>query len=298
MDFPMLCGLAQLAGIPLEGEDFARVAALLDRDDTRPAPDPTAAQDSNADLELESYRIEATAVGVFRIAGELVVATRELFPAPHADEQATQKLGDLNQLAGQHGQDPFTVDDLDPWEVDGEVRTTAVHGGYAQPAQACQDGRRRLLGLLLGSAALRRVAGWEADVVLLGRGYDYYLLRTHRDGSIELSYGEQPLDAYGRYAKLVSDLAEELVPLDDPHRLGTVHPLLPPTVRAWLYREAAEAIGDQARVTLRAGLKGLVTTGELGRRAQQPGRSSVAKLADRLHTDPAKLKRAIAAAVD
>jgi hypothetical protein len=237
-------------------------------------------------------------VGVFRIGGELVVATAEFFPAPHAEEQATQKLANLNQIARRHDLGSFTADDLDPWEVDGEVRTTAVHGGYTQAAEACQDGRRRLLGLLLGSVALRRVAGWETDAVLLGRGYDYYLLRTHRDGSIELSYGEQPLDAYGRYAKLVSDLAEELVPLDDPHRLGTVHPLLPPTVRAWLYREAAEAIGDQARVTLRAGLKGLVTTGELGRRAQQPGRSSVAKLADRLHTDPAKLKRAIAAAVD
>ena len=69
-------------------------------------------------------------------------------------------------------------------------------------------------------------------------------------------------------------------------------------MRAWLYREAAEAIGDQARVTLRVGLKGLVTTGELSRRTQQPGRSSVAKLADRLHTEPAKLKRAIATTIN
>ena len=298
MDFPILRSLAQLAGTPLEGEDIARVAALLDRDDTRPTPDPTQARDSDADLELESYRIDATAVGVFRIGGELVVATRELFPAPHAEEQAAQKLADLNQFAGRYDLDPFTADDLDPWEVDGEVRTTAIHGGYAQSIEACQDGRRRLLGLLLGSAALRRVAGWETDTVLLGRGYDYYLLRTHRDGTIELSYAERPLDAYARYAKLVSDLAEKLVPLDDPHRLGPVHPLLPPTVRAWLYREAAEAIGDQARVTLRVGLKGLVTTGELSRRTQQPGRSSVAKLADRLHTEPAKLKRAIAATIN
>jgi hypothetical protein len=290
MDFPTLRRLAQPAGTPLEDADLARVVALLDRDDTCPTPDPTQARDAVADLELESYRIDATAVGVFRIGGELVVATKELFPAPHAKEQAAQELADLNQMAGRY--------DLDPWEVDGEVRTTAVHGGYAQAAQACQDGRRRLLGLLLGSAALRRVAGWEADAVLLGRGYDYYLLRTHRDGTIELSYAEQPLDAYARYAKLVSDLAEELVPPDDPHRLGPVHPLLSPTVRAWLYREAAEAIGDQARVTLRVGLKGLVTVGELARRAQQPGRSSVAKLADRLHTDPAKLKRAIVAAID
>jgi hypothetical protein len=228
------------------------------------------------------------------IPAESRVAAR----AHRSGPAVTQKLADLNQMAGRYDLDPFTADGLDPWEVDGEVRTTAVHGGYAQATEACQDGRRRLLGLLLGSAALRRVVGWEADVVLLGRGYDYYLLRTRRDGSIDLSYGEQLLDAYARYAKLVSDLAEELVPLDDPHRLGPVHPLLPPTVRAWLYREAAEAIGDQARVILRAGLKGLVTTGELARRAQQPGRSSVAKLADRLHTDPAKLKRAIAAAVD
>jgi hypothetical protein len=237
-------------------------------------------------------------VGVFRIGGELVVATAEFFPAPHAEEQATQKLANLNQIARRHDLGSFTADDLDPWEVDGEVRTTAVHGGYTQAAEACQDGRRRLLGLLLGSVALRRVAGWETDAVLLGRGYDYYLLRTHRDGTIDLSYGEQPLDAYARYAKLVSDLAEELVPPDDPHRLGPVHPLLPPTVRAWLHREAAEAIGDQARVSLRVGLKGLVTTGELGRRTQQPGKSSVVKLAGRLHTDPAKLKRAIAAAID
>jgi hypothetical protein len=41
VDFPILRSLAQLAGTPLEGEDIARVAALLDRDDTRPTPDPT-----------------------------------------------------------------------------------------------------------------------------------------------------------------------------------------------------------------------------------------------------------------
>jgi hypothetical protein len=203
MDVPALRSLARLSGTPLEGEDLARVVALLDSDETRPTPDPSGEQESDADLELESYRVDAAAVGVFRIAGELVVATAELFPAPHADEQATQKLADLNQLPDQHGLDPYTADDLDPWEVDGEVRTTAVHGGYAQPMEACQDGRRRLLGLLLGSAALRRVAGWETDAVLLGRGYDYSILRTHRDGTIDLSYGEQPLDAYARYAKVV-----------------------------------------------------------------------------------------------
>jgi hypothetical protein len=296
MDFPALRSLARLSGTPLEGEDLARVVALLDSDETRPTPDPSGEQESDADLELESYRVDAIAVGVFRIAGELVVATAELFPAPHADEQATQKLADLNQLADQHGLDPYTADDLDPWEVDGEVRTTAVHGGYAQPVEACQDGRRRLLGLLLGSAALRRVAGWETDAVLLGRGYDYYILRTHRDGTIDLSYGEQPLDAYARYAKVVGDLAEELVPPDDPHRLGKVSPLLPPTVRAWLYRAAAEAIGDQARVTSGVGLKSLVKTGDLSRDARRPGRMSVAALACSLHTEPATLKRAISAA--
>jgi hypothetical protein len=94
VDFPILRSLAQLAGTPLEGEDIARVAALLDRDDTRPTPDPTQARDSDADLELESYRIDATAVGVFRIGGELVVATRELFPAPHAEEPAFRSWGD------------------------------------------------------------------------------------------------------------------------------------------------------------------------------------------------------------
>jgi hypothetical protein len=296
MDFSILRSLARLAGTPLEGENLARVVALLDRDDTRPTPDSTAEPNSNADLEMESYRVDATAVGVFRIVGELFVATAEFFPAPHAGEQAMQKLADLNQLADQQGLDPYTANDLDPWELDGEVRTTAVHGGYAQAAEACQDGRRRLLGLLLASTALRRVAGWETDAVLLGRGYDYYILRTHRDGTIDLSYGEQPLDAYARYAKVVGDLAEQLVPPDDPHRLGRVSPLLPPTVRAWLYRAAAEAIGDQARVTSGVGLKSLVKAGDLSRDARRPGRLSVAALACSLHTDSATLKRAISAA--
>jgi hypothetical protein len=125
VDFPMLRSLAQLAGTPLEGEDTARVAALLDRDETRPTPDPTQARDSDADLELESYRIDATAVGLFRIGGELVVATRELFPAPHAEEQAAQKLADLNQFAGRYDLDLFTADDLDPW---GGRRRGADHG--------------------------------------------------------------------------------------------------------------------------------------------------------------------------
>jgi hypothetical protein len=201
MDFPALRSLAQLVGTPLEGENLARVVALLDSDETRPTPDPTGDQEPDADLELESYRIDATAVGVFRIAGECFVATAEFLSGPHADAGAAQKLAALNQLADQHGLDPYTADDLDPWELDGEVRTTAVHGGYAEAAQACQDGRRRLLGLLLASTALRRVSGWETDAVLLGRGYDYYILRTHRDCTIDLSYGEQPVDAYARYGR-------------------------------------------------------------------------------------------------
>jgi hypothetical protein len=298
MDFPALQSLARLAGTRLAGKNLARVAALLDSDETRPTPDPTGEQESDADLELESYRVDATAVGVFQIGGELFVATAEFFPAPNADEQATQKLADLNEVAGRYGLEPYSAEDLDPWDLDGEVRTTTVHGGYAQAAKACQDGRRRLLGLLLASTALRKVAGWETDAVVLGRGYDYYILRTHRDGTIDLSFREQPLDAYAHYARMVSDLAEEIGPPDDPHHLGRVSPLLPPTVRAWLYRAAAEAIDDQARVTSGLGLKGLVTTGELGRGAQRPGRMSAAALACSLHTDPAKLKRAISAASD
>jgi hypothetical protein len=297
MDYPALRSLARLAGTPLEGEDFARVAALLDSD-TRPAPDSTGREESEADLELESYRIDATAVGVFRIAGEYYVATAEFFPAPHAQEQAARKLADLNQIAGRYDLPPYTADDLDPWELDGQVRTTVAHGGYAQAAEACQDGRRRLLGLLLDSAALRRVAGWDTDVVLLGRGFDYYILRTHREGTIDLFYAEQPLDAYALYAGLVTDLAEELVAPDGPHRLGQISPLLPETIWAWLYRAASEAIGDQARVTAGLGLQGLVKAGDLSRSSRHAGRMSLAELACSLHTDRARLSRAISAAID
>jgi hypothetical protein len=298
MDYRALRSLVRLAGTPLEGEDLARVTALLDSDDTRPTPDPTGYEECEADLELESYRVDATAVGVFRIAGECFVATAEFFPAPHAQEQAARMLADVNQIAGRYDLPPYTADDLDPWEFDGVVRTTAVHGGYAQAAEACQDGRRRLLGLLLGSAALRRVAGWETDAVVLGRGYDYYILRTHREGAVELSYAEQPLDAYALYARLVTDLAEELVPPDGPHRLGKVSPLLPGTVRAWLYRDASEAMGDQARVTAGIGLRGLVKAGDLAQSARYPARVSLAELACSLHTDRARLSRAISAAID
>jgi hypothetical protein len=298
MDYPALRSLARLTGTPLEGEDLARVAALLDSDDTRPAPEPTGHEESEADLELESYRIDATAIGVFRIAGECYVAIAEFFPAPHAEEQAARKLADLNQIAGRYDLPPYTADDLDPWELDGQVRTTAIHGGYAKAAETCQDGRRRLLGLLLGSAALRRVAGWETDAVVLGRGYDYYILRTHREGTIDLSYAEQPLDAYALYARLVTELAEELVPPDGPHRLSKISPLLPGTIRAWLYRAASEAIGDQARVTAGLGLKGLVKAGDLSRNARHPARMSLSELACSLHTDRARLSRAISAAID
>jgi hypothetical protein len=188
---------------------------------------------------------------------------------PPAPARVTpQKLVHRNQMTGQYGLPAFTADDLDPWELDGEVGTTAVYGGYTQAAEACQEGRRLLLGLLLSSAALRRVAGWEADAV--GCGYDYYLLRTHREGTIELSSADLPLDAYALYARLVADLAEELVLPDEPHRLGWVSPLLPATVRAWLYRDAREAIGDQGRVTAEVGLSGLVKAGDLARSARQP----------------------------
>jgi hypothetical protein len=298
MDYRALRSLARLTGTPLEGEDLACVTALLDSDDTRPTPEFTGHEESEADLELESYRIDATAVGVFRIAGKCFVATAEFFPAPHTEEQAARKLADLNQIAGRCDLPPLTTDDLDPWELDGQVRTTAVHAGYAQAAEACQDGRRRLLGLLLESSALRKVAGWEADAVVLGRGYDYYLLRTHREGTIDLSYAEQPLDAYALFARRVMDLAEELVPPDGPQRLSRMSPLLPGTIRAWLYRAASEAMGDQARVTAGLGLKGLVKAGDVGRTSRHPARMSLVELACSLHTDRARLSQAISAAIN
>lgn len=134
-------------------------------------------------------------------------------------------------------------------------------------------------------------------MVVLARGSDpYYLLRTHRDGSIDLDVAGWPLDAYARYARLVTELADELEARDGEHALARVSPLLPGMVRAWLYRTASEAMADQARVTAGVGLKGLVTTGVLRRGVRHPGSMSVAELARMLHTDPARLSRAIAAA--
>jgi hypothetical protein len=48
----------------------------------------------------------------------------------------------------------------------------------------------------LDVATLRRVVGWEADAILLGRGHDYYLLPTTATAPSTCPYGEQPLDAY------------------------------------------------------------------------------------------------------
>jgi len=292
MDVQALRGLTALAGTRLEGDEFTQVAALLDSHN-RPDPASSGSQSADANVELESYRIDATAVGVFRISGGYVVATAELVPAPDAEQQAARKLAELNHFAERYGLAPYSVDDLDPWALDGEVRTTGVHGGYTEAAGACQDGRRRLLGLLLESCVSVRLAGWETEVVLLVPGHDYYILRTHRNGTIEISYRDQPLDASALYATTVTDLAEELVPTDGPHRLGDVSPLLPLTVRAWLYAVAAEALSEQAWVSLGVGLKGLVKTGELSRSPRHPARLSVAELASSLHAEPARLARVV-----
>jgi hypothetical protein len=123
--------------------------------------------------------------------------------------------------------------------------------------------------------AQSQAAGWHTDVVVLARGAGYFLI-------FRTEHAEHVLDAYAWYAETVEKLATKI----NSPRSKMQLPARVPEISAWLRRESARALAEQARVTLQ---------GPLHVFSMSPTMST-AELARGLHTDRGNLSRLLSKA--
>jgi hypothetical protein len=270
MKFENLRQLATTIGTALRDEEYAKIAAAIDGDE---------------ETELEGYRLDAYGMAALQVDGVLAMVEYTHRPVAGAREKAAAGWLKKYEEFG------LNVDSLSPWEFDEEVVQTAIYGGYASEQDARDDVRRLLLARTLDSSQLRAAAGWDLDVVMLVKGYDFFTLRTHATGQIEVEVNEAPLSAYATYGEAVRGLASEIEDAFDDAFDEQVFPrsvngaLMRKIAHAWLHREAASAMLDQARHSLRVAMEGADRIGQADKSAE----INLAELARNLHTDRANL---------
>ncbi|MEU7845967.1 hypothetical protein AB0B74_07480 [Micromonospora parva] len=156
------------------------------------------------------------------------------------------------------------------------------------------DTARVFLAQSLRTGAASQFSGWRDRVVAIVPEEvgpkESKIIRTLAGGGIEVVHTYNVLDAYGTYARWVTDLAleygsgDEAIAADTPQPPGMARPV----VSAWLMREAGEAQLQQARHSLKFGLAGY---------ARVPSEElPIAELARSLYTDRANLTKVIKAA--
>lgn len=267
MDFTALTPALTPRGEQLTGQQADQAITALDDDEN---------WDTAGIDEIDSDEAHGVATAAFRTPFGLLVAVRE-FTHTVEQHQAAKKL-----IAAYRDESNIDIEDV-PLErlvgVGDDAKTVAVYGRYEDEESATLDARRLLLRSVIDADAQLQAVGWDANAVILARGANYFLVyRTHPDGQITVEYEEKALDAYVRYASVVEELASEMSDeLRGMHR---------EVVSAWLRKESAYALTEQARLTLSFALRsfGLAPT------------MSTAELARGLYTDRGNLSRAIAKA--
>ncbi|WP_432984137.1 hypothetical protein [Dactylosporangium sp. CA-233914] len=187
----------------------------------------------------------------------------------------------------------ITVDADGDWEPGAPSRMWMVTAG-TQRKDVFDDAARLFLAHCLRTGAASQFCGWRDRVVAIVPEEvgpkESKIIRTLADGGIEVVHTYTVLDAYGTYARWVTDLAleygsgDEAIASDTPRPPGMARSV----VSAWLMREAGEAQLQQARGSLKFGLAGY---------ARVPSEElPIAELARSLYTDRANLTKVIKAA--
>lgn len=168
--------------------------------------------------------------------------------------------------------------------------------------EVVDDVRRLFLAQSIRNGGAYRFTGWRDRIVAFipeeVGPKESKIMRTLRDGRIDVEHTYKVLDACAKYAEWVNDLAKEFGATDEAigiNRKDTaaLGPMARDIVQAWLLRDAAEIQLSQARHSLRFALAGQ----ERGfKRNNDDGRLTVSELARSLHTDRPNLTRAIKAA--
>lgn len=267
MDDPTLAPIVEPTGQLLIGDDLTRALVLFEDDDQR---------DAVGVEEIESYEANGIATAAFRSPLGLIVGVRRF-------THTAQQIAEAESLRAKYQEDGIVLANpvaniVGPGEL---VTTVALYRDYPAEEAAVQDARRLLLRSVLVSNAQRQATGWRTNIVVLARGFEYYnIFRTHADGTIDIEYAENPLNAYAYYQSAVEKLVNDLVNMkweDSPLQQTDL-------VTAWLRREAADALLAQARSTL---------SGRLFLFGLQDESVSISELARSLHTDRANLSRMI-----
>jgi hypothetical protein len=160
------------------------------------------------------------------------------------------------------------------------------------------DAARLFLAHSLRTGAASQFCGWRDRVVAIVPEEvgpkESKIIRTLADGGVETTHTYTVLDAYGTYARWVTDLALEYGSGDEAIVSNSPRPpgLARTVAAAWLMRAAGEAQFNQARGSLKFGLAGYAQVVERGPSQVLP----IAELSRSLYTDRANLTRVIKAA--
>lgn len=190
---------------------------------------------------------------------------------------------------------------------DYEVVPTGVNSVYrfdtADEGEMSKDAQRLFIAQSIENGAARNFAGWRERIVVMipeeVGAKETNIFRTTADGRIEATHTYNVMTAYGTYAGWVHDLAEEFIGSDEMLEAGIKAPDTTPfgpfasgIVQAWLERNMAEAVLEQARTSLKMGLGAFDMMATL---TPSEG-ASIAELARSLHTDRANLTKVIKSA--
>lgn len=186
------------------------------------------------------------------------------------------------------------------WEPTGTPRIYRANTNDEN--EIVNDVRRLFLAQSISNGGAYRFTGWRDRIVAFipeeVGPKESKIMRTLRDGRIDVEHTYNVLDACAKYAEWVNDLAkefggtDEVIGIDRPDT-EAVGPMVRNIVQAWLLRDAAEIQLNQARHSLRFALAGQE---RIFKRSNDDGRLTVSELARSLHTDRPNLTRAIKAA--
>lgn len=244
----------------------------------------------------EYYRIGMRYVQAYRLNETYVVVESLFTQAAGAKEKAASTWAkEFEDIMGGPEAMQEWLNKISPTNFEEEDEVVNIWSCSSEE-EARADTRRLALSWAQESGRnLIAWTGWGADMVLfVGGDANFYVFRTFADGTTEIDKYEDGLHASTGYGDSVGKLADEIYV--DPRKFG-IHDMGNPTtgkvVEAWLRREAADAMLNAARASLRVRMEGYDKINQVA--LEDPGDNgfvgNISELARKLHTDRANLYR-------